>query len=379
MASLLFTPIRMREVVFPNRIVVAPMTQFSANDGVAGDWHLVHLGQYGLSGAGTILTESCYVEPHARNAPSCLSLYNDDQEAGLARVISFIRDNGNGVFGVQLCHAGRKASAKTPEEGGGPKPISEGGYEAVAPSSVPVSPTWPNPRELTTGEVQGLVETFVSAAERADRAGASLIELHGAHGYLIHQFLSPISNKRTDKYGGSSENRMRFVLELFEAVRDAFPSGKPIGIRLSATDWVSGGWDVNNTVDLCRQLDAMGCDYVHISSGGLSPDQKILEGPGYQTGFAAEVKQSVKMAVVAVGQIHDARQAETILRTGQADMIALARPMIFNPRWPWKAAIELGDEVFYPRQYLRGHPSKWGSRGMPIAGNYSYENRPKGE
>ncbi len=377
MASRLFAPIELRGTTLPNRIVVAPMTQFSADDGVAGDWHFVHLGQFALSGVGLILTESCYVAAAARNATSCLSIYSDAQERAIGRVAAFINKFGNGVFGVQLCHAGRKASAKTPSEGGGPRPVSKGGYQAVAPSAVPVSPDWPVPRELTINEIQELIETFSSAAKRVERSDASVIELHGAHGYLLHQFMSPLSNRRTDRYGGSLENRIRFPLEVFEAVRSVFPSEQPVGMRVSATDWAPGGWDIDSTVHLAKELDALGCDYIHVSSGGLATEQDITVGPGYQVEFAAEVKRHVDMAVIAVGQISEPHQAETILRTGQADMVALARAMLFNPRWPWSAAQELGDDTFYPQQYLRGHPSKWGNRGMSIAGNYSFESQPK--
>lgn len=376
MTSHLFRSIELRGITLPNRIVVAPMTQFSANEGVAGNWHLVHLGQFALSGPGLILTESCYVAPEARNAPSCLSIYSDAQEQAIEGIASFISSFGNGAFGVQLCHAGRKASAKTPTEGGGPRPVAEGGYQAVAPSDVAISPSWPVPRALSIGEIGEVVESFAAAARRAARAGLNMIELHGAHGYLLHQFMSPISNRRSDRYGGSLENRLRFPLEVFEAVRAVFPPDRPIGMRLSATDWVAGGWDVESTVCLARELQHLGCDYVHISSGGLSPDQEIVDGPGYQTGFAAEVKRHVDIAVITVGQISEPMQAETILQTRQADMVALARPMLFNPRWVWSAAQELGEETFYPSQYVRGHPSRWGSRGANIVGNYSFENQP---
>ncbi len=376
MASHLFRPIELRGLTLPNRIVCAPMTQFSANDGVAGDWHLVHLGQFAMSGVGLILSESCYIEPTSRNAPSCLSLYNDVQEQAIGKVASFINEFGNGSFGVQLCHAGRKASAKTPTEGGGPRPVAEGGYQAVAPSAVPISSDWPVPRELSANDISELIDTFASAAGRVANTGAAAIEIHGAHGYLLHQFMSPISNRRGDHYGGSIENRIRFPLEVFKAVRGTFPSDKPVGMRISATDWVTGGWDIEGTVHLVRELKALGCDYVHISSGGLSPDQKIADGPGYQTGFAAVVKRKVDIPVITVGQISEPRQAETILQSGQADMVALARSMLYNPRWTWHAAHELGDETFYPPQYVRGHPSRWGSRGANIVGNYAFENQP---
>lgn len=377
MASCLFQPIELRGLTLPNRIFVAPMTQFSAPAGVAGDWHFVHLGQFALSGVALILTESCYVAAAARNATSCLSIYSDEQERAIGRVAGFIRANGNGAFGVQLCHAGRKASARAPWEGGGPRPVADGGYQAVAPSAIPISNSWPTPRPLSTEDVQDVVGLFAAAAARADRAGADLIELHGAHGYLLHQFMSPLANQRNDRYGGALENRMRMPLEVFEAVRAAFPADKPIGMRLSATDWAVGGWDVADTIRLCRELEALGCDYVHISSGGLAPDQQIVAGPGYQVGFASAVKAAVRIPVVAVGQISEPLQAESILRSGQADMVALARAMLFDPHWVWRAAHELGEETFYPQQYLRGHPSKWGGKGMPVLGNFSFENQPK--
>ena len=369
MASLLFEPIELRSVRLPNRIVVAPMTQFSAPDGVAGDWHLMHLGQYAVSGAAMVLTESTYVAANARNAPSCLSLYSDEQEAAVGRIAGFFAEHSPGAFGVQLCHAGRKASAREPWKGGGPLPKSEGGYEAFAPSAVPISEAWPAPTPLTAETIGGVIEAFADAARRAHRAGARVIEIHGAHGYLIHQFLSPITNRRNDAYGGDLANRMRFAVDVFDAIRAVWPSELPIGIRVSATDWVAGGWSVEDTVELARTLRAHGCDYMHVSSGGLSSAQKIEVGPGYQTRFAATIKDAVDMPIITVGQISNAFQAETILRTGQADMIALARPVLFNPRWAWQAAYELGEPIDYPRQYERGDPARWGARGINAPGN----------
>ena len=369
MAAKLFEPIDLRGLRLPNRIVVAPMTQFSADEGVAGDWHLMHLGQYAVSGAALVLTESTYVAAGARNARSCLSLYTDEQEEAVARIARFFDAHSDGFFGVQLCHAGRKASAREPWKGGGPLPVSEGGYEAVAPSAVPLSEKWPAPTPLSADAVADVIQCFVEAAKRAERAGAKVIELHGAHGYLIHQFLSPLTNRRNDEFGGSLANRMRFAIDVFDAVRAEWPTDLPIGMRVSATDWVDGGWSVEETVELARALDARGCDYIHVSSGGLSPAQQITVGPGYQTGFAAAVKEAVGMPVIAVGQIGDPRQAETILSSGQADMIALARPMLFNPRWAWHAAHELGAPMAYPRQYERGHPDRWGASGINAPGN----------
>ncbi|MBT5051468.1 MAG: NADH:flavin oxidoreductase/NADH oxidase [Rhodospirillaceae bacterium] len=369
MAAKLFEPIDLRSLRLPNRIVVAPMTQFSANEGVAGDWHFMHLGQYAVSGVALVLTESTYVAAGARNARSCLSLYSDEQEAAIGRIAQFYADHSDGFFGVQLCHAGRKASAREPWKGGGPLPLDEGGYEAVAPSAVPLSDAWPAPTPLSADAVGDVIQCFVDGARRAERAGAKVIELHGAHGYLIHQFLSPLTNRRNDEYGGSSANRMRFAIEVFDAVRAVWPDDLPIGIRVSATDWVEGGWSVEETVELARTLDARGCDYIHVSSGGLSPAQQITVGPGYQVGFAEAVKEAVSMPVIAVGQILDAHQAEAILNNGQADMIALARPILHNPRWAWHAAHELGEPVAYPRQYERGHPDKWGASGINAPGN----------
>ncbi len=369
MGALLFEPLELRGVRLNNRIVVAPMTQFSADDGTAGDWHLMHLGKFAVSGAGLVLPESTYVSAEARNTPACLSLYNDAQEAGIKRIADFFETYGTAALGVQLCHGGRRASAREPWKGGGPLPVSEGGYISVAPSAIPISDQWPDPHALSKQEIAAIIQNFVESARRAERAGIRVIELHGAHGYLIHQFLSPISNRRTDSYGGSLRNRIRFPLELYEAVRAAWPDELPIGMRVSATDWVEGGWTVEETVELARALDALGCDYMHVSSGGLSAEQKIVTGPGYQTGFAAAVKAAVRMAVITVGQIRDPLQAETILRTGLADAVALARAVLFNPHWPLLAARELGADIAYPRQYERGHPDRWGAMGINAPGN----------
>lgn len=369
MAAMLFEPIDLRSVRLPNRIVVAPMTQFSAPDGVAGDWHMVHLGQYATSGAALVLTESTYVASNARNARSCLSIYSHEQEAGIGRIAQFYNDHGGAAFGVQLCHGGRKASAREPWEGGGPLPVSDGGYEAFAPSAVPISDAWPAPTPLTSETITDVIQAFADGAKRAHRAGARVIEIHGAHGYLIHQFLSPITNRRNDSYGGDLPNRMRFAIDVYDAIRAVWPDDLPIGIRVSATDWIEGGWDVADTVELAKALEARGCDYMHVSSGGLDSAQKITVGPGYQTTFAATIKAAVDMPVITVGQISNAHQAETILRTGQADMIALARPVMFNPHWAWQAAYELGESIPYPRQYERGNPVRWGAAGINAPGN----------
>ena len=369
MNALLFQPITLRGLTLCNRIVVEPMTQFSADDGTAGDWHLMHLGQFAVGGAGLVMTESTYVAPHARNTPMCLSLYNDVQEAAITRIKRFFDAHGKARFGVQLCHAGRRASAKEPWLGGGPRLPEDGGYASVAPSAIPISGKWPAPRELDVAGLNDVRGAFVSAAQRAMRAGADLIELHCAHGYLLHQFLSPLSNQRGDRYGGTLENRMRFPLEVFEAVRAAWPADKPLGVRVSATDWVAGGWDLDQTLAFARALDALGCDFIDVSSAGLSERQQITVGPGYQVPFAAAIKAVVRMKVIAVGLITQAQQAETILMTGQADMIGLARAVMDDPRWPWHAAHELGVKLEYPRQYERAQPSHKSGAGINAPGN----------
>ncbi|MGQ7794570.1 NADH:flavin oxidoreductase/NADH oxidase [Faunimonas sp. B44] len=369
MAVKLFEPLALRGIALQNRIVVAPMTQFSADEGVAGDWHLMHLGQFAVSGAALIMTESTYVEPNARNNPRSLALYTEEQAAALGRIANFIHSHGIASFGVQLCHGGRKASSKPHWVGGGPLLAEEGGYPAVAPSPIPIKVGWPTPREMTMRDIAEAVGMFASATRRAVAVGADLIEIHGAHGYLIHQFLSPITNRRGDHYGGTRENRMRFATEVFEAVRAIWPADKPIGIRVSATDWIQGGWTTEDTVALAQRMEDLGCDYIHVSSGGLAPQQKIETGPGYQVGFAAAVKAAVKMPVVAVGQITSPQQAESILRTGQADLIALARTMLFNPRWPWLAAHELGAVAHYPPQYERADPRRLATSAISNPGN----------
>ncbi|NOD85900.1 MULTISPECIES: NADH:flavin oxidoreductase/NADH oxidase [unclassified Ruegeria] len=355
MKPLLFEPLEMRGMTLSNRIVVPPMTQYSANDGVAGDWHLMHLGQFAVSGAAMVFTESTYVEPHARNNPACLALYSDQQAEGLGRVIDFVHANSDAKFCVQLCHAGRKAGHKPLWEGAGPL-NEEDRFQSYAPTALALREGFAVPQEMSVDRIQDTIGHFVAAARRANEAGADALELHGAHGYLIHQFLSPLSNQRGDKYGGALENRMRFGLELFEAVRAEWPDDKPMGIRISATDWVEGGWDIEGSVAFAKELDRLGCDHIHVSSGGNSPLQKIPVGPGYQTGFAAAVRQSVSARVITVGQIVNGHQAETVLRLGAADLVAVARRHLHDPRWTWRAAEELGVDLTYPKQYERAHP-----------------------
>ncbi len=353
---MLFEPLELRGLTLPNRVVLPPMTQFSAIDGVAGDWHLMHLGQFAVSGVGFVFTESTYVEPHARNNPACLALFSDDQVRGLGRVVDFIHSNTEASFCVQLCHAGRKAGHKPLWEGAGPLEAAQRS-ETFAPSPLPVRDGFPIPTELSASQITDIIESFVDSAKRANAAGADAIELHAAHGYLIHQFLSPISNIRQDKYGGSLQNRMRFGLELFEAVRAEWPDEKPMGIRISATDWVDGGWDIASSIAFSKAVDAMGCDHIHVSSGGVSPLQEINAGPGYQAKFAEAIKQQVTAKVIAVGHITNGSQAETLLRIGAADLVAIGRRHLFDPRWTWRAAEELGVSLTYPKQYERAHPT----------------------
>jgi 2,4-dienoyl-CoA reductase-like NADH-dependent reductase (Old Yellow Enzyme family) len=364
MDSALFSPIRLRGLTLKNRVVVAPMCQYSATDGSASDWHVMHMGQFAVSGSGAFICEATGVNPEGRISDRCLGLYSDDNENALARVVAFCKAWGNTPVGIQLAHAGRKGSTTAAGSGLPPGPLPQGGWPTVAPSALPFAPGWPAPRALDAAGLARTRDAFVAAAVRAQRIGFDLIELHAAHGYLLHQFLSPLSNRRTDAYGGSLENRLRFPLEVFDAVRAAWPADKPLGIRVSATDWVDGGWTVEDTIVLARALEARGCDFFHVSSGGNTPDAAIPAGPGYQVSLAARIKAALAaMPVVAVGQVTSGQQAETIVRTGQADMVALARAMLFNPHWTWQAAAELGAETAYPYQYARCHPSL---RGTPI-------------
>jgi len=359
--SRLFSPVSLGGLSLPNRVVIAPMCQYSAHDGEAGDWHLIHLGQLALSGAGLLIIEATAVTAEGRISPGDLGLYSDGCEAALGRVIASIRTHSDMPVGIQLGHAGRKGSSAAPWDGGALIPPSAGGWIPVAPSPIPHAPHEAPPAELDAAGLARIRDAFVEAARRADRIGIDAIELHGAHGYLLHQFLSPLANQRGDTYGGSLENRMRFPLEVFDAVRAAVPAPKPVGMRVSATDWVEGGWDVEQTVALARALEKRGCDFLHVSSGGVSPQQQIPIGPGYQVHLAARMRGEVKMPVIAVGLITEPEQAETIIASGQADLVGIARAILFEPHWPWRAAGELGAQVKAPRQYWRSQPRAYKS------------------
>ncbi len=367
MPSQLFSPIRLGNLDLPNRVVVAPMCQYSAHDGVMNDWHLVHLGQFALSGAGLVITEAAGVEPEGRITPGCVGLYSDETEAAMARVIEFYRDFGSAKIGIQLAHAGRKGSAEVPWKGGTPLPADDPrAWQTESASAVPYAPTAPTPQALDDAGLARIKTAFVDAARRSLRLGYDVIELHAAHGYLLHQFLSPLSNQRNDAYGGDLAGRMKFPLEVFEAVHAVCPAGYPLGVRVSATDWVDGGWNLADTVAFAQELEKRGCVFIDVSSGGNSPQQQIPAGPGYQTGFAAEIRRATEMTVMAVGKIADPFQAETVIVSGQADMVALARGMLYDPRWPWHAAEALRSDAMFAPQYQRAHPSLIGE---PVPGN----------
>lgn len=355
MTAHLFSPLTLRGMTMPNRIAVAPMCQYSATDGTAGDWHLMHLGTLALAGPGLLIIEATGVEAQGRITPGCTGLYSDENEEAFAKVIAYCRRVSDSPIGIQLGHAGRKASTHVPWHGGGALSAEQGAWETASPSAIPFTSAWHTPTAMDDAALDRVRTAFSDATIRAERLGLDLIEIHAAHGYLMHQFLSPLSNKRTDAYGDDLEGRMRFPLEIFEAVRAAFPDDKPVTVRLSASDWVEGGWDVEQSIAFCTALKQRGCDLIHVSSGGLSPDQKIEVGPGYQTDFATAIRRAVDVPVMAVGQITTAIQAETIVRTGQADCIALARELLWNPRWVWHAALELGAQLPLSAQYARGN------------------------
>lgn len=356
--SQLFSPLAIGPLSLPNRIVVAPMCQYSSIDGEATDWHVQHWTNLALSGAGLVIVEATAVEPRGRISWADLGLYDDATEAAFATALATVRRWSPAKMGVQLAHAGRKASTLKPWEGnGGPIPTGDArSWITRAPSAIPYAENDPQPEALADAGIAEIVQAFVDSATRAVRLGLDLIEIHAAHGYLLHEFLSPLSNQRSDAYGGSLENRMRLVLQVFDAIKAVVPDSMALGIRISATDWVDGGWDLEQSIVLAKALDARGCHFIHVSSGGLHPAQKIASGPGYQLPFAEAIKREVAMPVIAVGLITEPRQAEAVLVDGQADAVALARAMLFDPRWPWRAAAELGAQVASPPQYVRSAP-----------------------
>ncbi|MBV9076820.1 MAG: NADH:flavin oxidoreductase/NADH oxidase [Methylobacteriaceae bacterium] len=367
--SALFSPIELGPVALANRIVVSPMCQYSAIHGDAQDWHLAHLGQLAVSGAALVMTEAAAVEPEGRISHHDLALASDENEAALHRVIGFCRRHGGAKLGIQLAHAGRKGSAHVPwmgQRGLGP---GEDPWETLAPSPIPFGDGWPTPRAATDEDLARLVTAHAEAARRAKRLGFDVIELHAAHGYLLHEFLSPISNQRTDAYGGSLENRMRLPLEIFEAIRGAVGPGIALGARITGSDWLPGGITPAEAAALGQELERRGCHYLDVTSGGLVPHAKIEIGPGYQVPFAEAVKRAVSIPVMSVGLIVRPDQAEEIVASGRADLVALARTILDDPRWPWHAAEALGAEVARPNQYQRAAPAVWPGQSYKGAAN----------
>jgi NADPH2 dehydrogenase len=354
--SALFSPIQLRGLTLANRIMVAPMCQYSADNGEATDWHFTHINTFALSGAAMFCIEASGVEAIGRITPGCLGLWNDACEAALQPIVAAARKYSKAAIAIQLAHAGRKASSARPWDGGQLIPPSQGGWQAEGPSAIAHKEDETPPLALDQLGLARVREAFVAAARRAMRLGLDAIELHCAHGYLLHQFLSPISNRRTDQYGGSLQNRMRFPLEVFEAVRAVVPDDKPVGIKISATDWIEGGWDLPQTIEFATELRKRGLDWIDVSSGGVSPKQKIPLGPGYQVPMAEAIKKATGLTTIAVGLITQARQAEEIVASGKADIVALARGMLYDPHWGWHAAAELGGHVTSPPAYWRAPP-----------------------
>jgi 2,4-dienoyl-CoA reductase-like NADH-dependent reductase (Old Yellow Enzyme family) len=352
----LFSPLTFGSVTLPNRIVVSPMCEYSCEDGFANDWHLVHLGSRGVGGAGLVFTEATAVTPEGRISPQDLGLWKDEHIAPLARITSFLHSQGARA-GIQLAHAGRKASTFRPWSGEGAIAPEAGGWPNVlAPSAIPFLPTYPKPQELDKAGIDAIAGAFREAAVRADRAGFDVIEIHSAHGYLLHEFLSPLSNQRSDAYGGSFENRVRLLLEVTDAIRSVWPRERPLFVRISATDYVEGGWDLEQSIRLAGLLRDHGADLIDVSSGGNVATAQFSVGPGYQTPFSEAIRAQVGIPTGAVGMITDPAQAAHILRTGQADLIIIAREFLRDPYWPLHAAAALGETASWPVQYLRAAP-----------------------
>jgi NADPH2 dehydrogenase len=361
MSSALFSPIKLAGLELPNRIVVSPMCQYSADDGCANDWHLAHLGMLANSGAGLLVVEATHVERIGRITHGCLGLYSDANEAALARVVAHCRRTGTAKLGIQLAHSGRKGSSQRPWEGGlglkrngGDEP-----WETIAPSAIPFGAAWPAPREMDAHDIARVRDAFVAAATRALRIGFDAIELHMAHGYLAHGFLSPISNRRTDRYGGGYDGRARFLLETAQAVRAVVPRAIPLGARITGSDWMEGGLTPDDAVRLSRDLKATGLDYVDISSGGIAAETRNPTTPGYNVPSAERVRHETQIATRTVGLITTSQQAEAIVAEGKADMVAMARAFLDDPHWAWAAARALGGEVARPPQYARTAPKLW--------------------
>ena len=360
MTSHLFTPISLRELTLPNRIVISPMCQYSAVDGSATNWHLIHLGHLALSGAGLLMIEATAVNKEGRITHSDLGLYSDENEEALSNVLQTIRKfSGDTAIGIQLAHSGRKGSAHVPWEGGGPLLQAESAWKTLAPSEIARDSSWPIPEEMSLPQIEKLKNDYTSSTVRAQRLGIDLIELHIAHGYLLHEFVSPISNHRNDQYGGSLENRMRLPLEIVRSMRAEWPTNKPMGARITGSDWLEGGLLVEDAIAFTNLLKSAGLDYVCISSGGIIPKTNMPETVDYQISLAEQVKKKVDVKVQAVGLITNPIQAEEIIKSGKADMVVIARAFLDNPRWVWHAAEKLGVNIPYPPQYMRARPDLW--------------------
>lgn len=359
MSAHLFSPITIGGLTLANRIAVSPMCQYSAVEGSANDWHLQHLTSLSLSGSGIVIVEGTAVAPEGRITPACLGLYSDANEAALERVVSACRRWGNTRLGIQLAHAGRKASVHVPWQGGKPLSAAEGGWQCVSASPIAFDSDRPAPQELDEEGLEGVRDAFVQAARRAQRLGFDLLELHGGHGYLLHTFHSPIANRRTDRYGGSPEARMRFPLEVAAAVREVWPRSKALGMRITGSDWIDGGLTSEDAAAFAAALAETGFDYVCVSSSGISPAARVVVGPGYQVPFAETVKRGAPITVQAVGMIADPHQADAIIAEGRADCVALARGFLDDPRWSWHAADALGADIACPPPYIRSRPDLW--------------------
>jgi len=356
--SRLFEPLTLRAVTIPNRVFVSPMCEYSCTDGLANDWHLVHLGSRAVGGCGLVLTEAASVSPEGRITPWDAGIWSHAQVEAWKPIVKFIKSQGS-VPGIQIAHAGRKASCAQPWSGGGPLALDAGGWKTLGPSQVPFG-RYPAPREMSAADIEACVADFRLAADRSLQAGFEVAEVHAAHGYLLHEFLSPISNVRTDDFGGSLSNRMRFPLMVCQAVRDAWPQDKPVFVRISASDWKEGGWDLEQSIAFCRELKAIGIDLIDVSSGGNAHDQKIVLGPGYQVPFSAAIRRDAGIPTAAVGLITEAVQAEHVVSTGQADAVCLARALLRDPYWARHAAKTLGVDVKWPDQYLRADVGPFG-------------------
>jgi 2,4-dienoyl-CoA reductase-like NADH-dependent reductase (Old Yellow Enzyme family) len=357
MPTSLFSPYSLRKLTLANRIVVSPMCQYSAIDGRAVDWHTIHWGQLLQSGAGMFTIEATAVSPIGRITHGCLGLYDDACEQSIRERLAIARANAPAIpVAMQLAHAGRKGSSQVPWEGGQLIPVDQGGWMPLAPSAIAQHDDEPAPKTIDAAALAQVKREFADAAVRAVRIGIDALELHMAHGYLLNEFLSPLSNQRADAYGGSFENRIRFPLEVFAAVRKVWPQDRPLGVRISATDWVAGGWTIEDSIAFVHRLQVAGCDWIDTSSGGISPAQKIPLGPGYQVPLARAIRAATSIPTMAVGLITDARQAEAIVKAHDADLVAMARAMLWDPRWPWHAAATLGAQVTAPMQYWRSAP-----------------------